>query len=117
MKLLFDHNLSPSLVNLLRDLYPDSIHLYTLGLERVQDYVKLLIPTMRHDFRPFFGVTLLSTVLHQFVAFFNAKERGGKRRVTQSFFKRIRYEKSEYKLLILKSPDTFIPICIRWRLV
>jgi len=29
--------------------------------------------------------SLLSTVLHKFVAFFNAKERGGKRKVTQSF--------------------------------
>jgi predicted nuclease of predicted toxin-antitoxin system len=37
MKLLFDHNLSPSLVNLLRDLYPDSSHVYTLGLECVRD--------------------------------------------------------------------------------
>jgi predicted nuclease of predicted toxin-antitoxin system len=37
MKLLFDHNLSPSLINLLRDLYPDSSHVYTLGLECVRD--------------------------------------------------------------------------------
>lgn len=37
MKLFFDHNLSPSLVNLLRDLYPDSTHVYTLGLDRVLD--------------------------------------------------------------------------------
>lgn len=37
MKLLFDHNLSPTLVNLLQDLYPDSNHLYRLGLDRVPD--------------------------------------------------------------------------------
>ncbi len=37
MKLLFDHNLSPSLVNLLHDLYPDSSHVYTLVLECLRD--------------------------------------------------------------------------------
>lgn len=33
MKLLFDANLSPELVARLADLYPDSDHVYTFGLE------------------------------------------------------------------------------------
>ncbi|MGB3655364.1 MAG: DUF5615 family PIN-like protein [Rivularia sp. (in: cyanobacteria)] len=37
MKLLFDHNLSPSLVTRLRDLYPDSNHVYRLGLAQFSD--------------------------------------------------------------------------------
>jgi predicted nuclease of predicted toxin-antitoxin system len=37
MKLLFDHNLSPSLINRLRDLYPESNHVYRLELDRVPD--------------------------------------------------------------------------------
>ena len=37
MKLLFDHNLSPVLVRRLHDLYPDSNHVYRLGLEQVSD--------------------------------------------------------------------------------
>ena len=37
MKLLFDHNLSPSLVNRLRDLYPDSNHVYRLGFDQLPD--------------------------------------------------------------------------------
>jgi predicted nuclease of predicted toxin-antitoxin system len=37
MKLLFDHNLSPSLVNRLRDLYSESNHVYRLGLDQVPD--------------------------------------------------------------------------------
>lgn len=37
MKLLFDQNLSPRLVNLLSDLYPDSNHVYPLGLDRNSD--------------------------------------------------------------------------------
>ncbi len=37
MKLLFDHNLSPILVNRLQDLYPDSNHLYRLGLDQAPD--------------------------------------------------------------------------------
>ncbi len=37
MKLLFDHNLSPRLVNLLWDIYPDSNHVYRLGLDRFPD--------------------------------------------------------------------------------
>ena len=37
MKLLFDQNLSPRLVNLLSDLYPDSNHVYPLGLDQALD--------------------------------------------------------------------------------
>ena len=35
VKLLFDHNLSPRLVHLLGDLFPDSSHVYWLGLDQV----------------------------------------------------------------------------------
>ena len=37
MKLLFDQNLSPRLVNLLHDLYPDSSQTFLLGLDRAPD--------------------------------------------------------------------------------
>jgi predicted nuclease of predicted toxin-antitoxin system len=37
MKLLFDHNLSPSLVVRLTDLFPESNHLYHLGMDRLED--------------------------------------------------------------------------------
>ena len=37
MKLLFDHNLSPRLVDQLADLFPGSTHLYTLGMDRDED--------------------------------------------------------------------------------
>mgnify|MGYP003293687239 CR=1 FL=1 len=37
MKLLFDHQLSPRLVNSLADIYPDSNHVYPLGLDRADD--------------------------------------------------------------------------------
>ena len=37
MKLLFDHNLSRHLVRLLKDLYPDSLHVRDVGLERADD--------------------------------------------------------------------------------
>jgi predicted nuclease of predicted toxin-antitoxin system len=37
MKLLFDHNLSPSLIQRLHDLYPDSDHLFRLNLDQVPD--------------------------------------------------------------------------------
>ena len=37
MKLLFDHNLSPRLVNLLADIYPESNHLYLMGLDQESD--------------------------------------------------------------------------------
>jgi len=37
MKLLFDHNLPPSLVARLADLFPLSEHVFTLGLDRASD--------------------------------------------------------------------------------
>jgi predicted nuclease of predicted toxin-antitoxin system len=37
MKLLFDHNLSPKLVYRLAELFPDSNHVYHLGLDQVED--------------------------------------------------------------------------------
>ncbi len=37
MKLLFDHNLSPRLVRRLVDLYPDSHHIFLLGLDQASD--------------------------------------------------------------------------------
>ena len=39
MKLLFDENLSPRLVARLADLYPDSVHVKDVGLERASDGV------------------------------------------------------------------------------
>ena len=37
MKLLFDQNLSPKLVKHLADLYPDSNHVYHLGIDLIAD--------------------------------------------------------------------------------
>jgi predicted nuclease of predicted toxin-antitoxin system len=37
VKLLFDENLSPKLVKQLADLYPDSNHVYHLGIDLVPD--------------------------------------------------------------------------------
>ena len=37
MKLLFDENLSPRLVERLTDLYPDCVHVREVGLERAPD--------------------------------------------------------------------------------
>ena len=37
MKLIFDQNLSPDLVKRLADLYPDSTHVYHVGIDRVAD--------------------------------------------------------------------------------
>jgi predicted nuclease of predicted toxin-antitoxin system len=37
MKLLFDQNLSPKLVNRLADLFPDSTHVLTVGLDCASD--------------------------------------------------------------------------------
>ena len=37
MKLLFDQNLSPKLVERLADLYPNSNHVYHLGIDQVPD--------------------------------------------------------------------------------
>jgi len=39
MKLLFDHHLSPKLVKRLGDLYPDSSHVYSLGMDQEDDPV------------------------------------------------------------------------------
>jgi predicted nuclease of predicted toxin-antitoxin system len=37
MKLLFDHNLSPRLVQRLADLYPNSQHVFLLSMEQAND--------------------------------------------------------------------------------
>ena len=37
VKLLFDHNMSPALINRLRDLYVGSNHVYNLNLDQVPD--------------------------------------------------------------------------------
>jgi predicted nuclease of predicted toxin-antitoxin system len=37
MRLLFDHNLSPRLVHRLTDLYPDTSHVFLVGLDRASD--------------------------------------------------------------------------------
>jgi predicted nuclease of predicted toxin-antitoxin system len=37
MRLLFDHNLSPRLVRRLADLYPDTSHVFFVGLDRAAD--------------------------------------------------------------------------------
>ncbi len=37
MKLLFDHNLSPALASRLQHLYPNSNHVYRLGLDQIPD--------------------------------------------------------------------------------
>ena len=37
MRLLFDQNLSPRLVSLLADLFPDSVHARELGLQAAKD--------------------------------------------------------------------------------
>ena len=42
MKLLFDQNLSPSLVQRLTELYPQSNHLYLMGLDREDNYQAIL---------------------------------------------------------------------------
>jgi len=47
MKLLFDQNLSPSLINRLADLFPDSNHVFPLGLDyaddrKIREYALLL---------------------------------------------------------------------------
>jgi predicted nuclease of predicted toxin-antitoxin system len=58
MKLLFDHNLPPSLVTRLSELFPDSVHVYAMGLDRatdleIRDYARqeaLVIVTKDADF-------------------------------------------------------------------
>ena len=39
MKLLFDENLSPKLVKLLSDLFPESVHVRDVGLNRADDAI------------------------------------------------------------------------------
>lgn len=39
MKLLFDQNLSPKLVDLLVDLFPASLHVHSVALDRASDQV------------------------------------------------------------------------------
>lgn len=39
MRLLFDQNISSRLVTQLGDLFPDSVHTSTIGLEREDDFV------------------------------------------------------------------------------
>jgi predicted nuclease of predicted toxin-antitoxin system len=39
VKLLLDQNLSPRLVNRLVDLYPDSSHVYLIGLDTAPDLI------------------------------------------------------------------------------
>lgn len=39
MRLLFDHNLSPSLASILQDIYPNSLHVYAIGMEESDDSV------------------------------------------------------------------------------
>ena len=39
MKLLFDHNLSPRLTTLLREIYPDSEHVYAIDMQQATDRV------------------------------------------------------------------------------
>jgi len=39
VKLLFDQNLSPRLVESLSDLYPGSAHVYSIGLDQASDLV------------------------------------------------------------------------------
>jgi predicted nuclease of predicted toxin-antitoxin system len=37
LKLLFDHNLSPRLVRALADVFPESQHVFALGMDRGED--------------------------------------------------------------------------------
>ena len=49
MKLLFDHNLSPRLVELLAAEFPGSAHVFRLGLERAPD-LQVWDRAIRNDF-------------------------------------------------------------------
>lgn len=49
MKLLFDHNLPPHLVERLADIFPASNHVYRLGLDQAQDRV-IRIYARQHGF-------------------------------------------------------------------
>ncbi len=58
MKLLFDHNLSPKLIDILGEHFPDSEHVYLIGLDsasdpKIWDYAKengLILVTKDADF-------------------------------------------------------------------
>ncbi len=52
MKLLFDANLSPDLVELLVDFYPDSIHVVSIGIESSDSEI--------WDFSKVNGLTIVS---------------------------------------------------------
>ena len=39
MRLLFDQNISPRLEKRLSDVFPDSVHVYNIGLDRELDKV------------------------------------------------------------------------------
>ena len=68
MKLLFDHNLSPKLVNRLADLFPDSSHVKGVGLDyasddQVREHARLngfAIVTKDEDFNKWFGTVPLA---------------------------------------------------------
>jgi len=47
--LLFDQNLSPRLVNELADIYPDSVHISALGLDKAMD-IEIWQYAHDHDF-------------------------------------------------------------------
>lgn len=49
MKLLFDHHLSPTLVDRLADLFPGSEHVWNLNLHRVSDEA-IRLYAREHDF-------------------------------------------------------------------
>lgn len=49
MKLLFDHNLPPSLVVKLADLFPHSQHVYPLGIDRASD-LQIREHALQNDF-------------------------------------------------------------------
>nr|WP_068815060.1 DUF5615 family PIN-like protein [Phormidesmis priestleyi] len=49
MKLLFDQNLSPRLVNCLANLYPNSKHVYDVELDQSTDLI-LWAYAQQHDF-------------------------------------------------------------------
>lgn len=58
MRLLLDQNISPRLINQLKDIYPNSVHVQTVGLdsasdEKVWEYARqnnLMIVTKDVDF-------------------------------------------------------------------
>jgi predicted nuclease of predicted toxin-antitoxin system len=59
VKLLFDQNLSPKLVDLLADLFPGSLHVHSVALDRASDEAvwqyaldrRLIIVTKDSDFQ------------------------------------------------------------------